>query len=1285
MKNFLKKSILPVFIGFLFLSTIVAFFLMIVVYHKPILRSVGIYINDDCHFSSLSKIKCSYIDISDRKSFFFDIRDLSLKIRYKNIFSGEKAFFLNVDFVNGRVIPKKEQKKKKQKVSLSPLFYGLGISSLKVNTFNLVVEKENPVVIKDASLSTENNKIRILKPFSVLIGKEKIFIEKIEGNYTKSFLNIKEFLIKAFNGKIDGKLAVNKDADLFLDGNLTLSEYTKNVSVKNINAKFLINGNINESLKGKATYTIKKIFNKNFSLSDITGKLSLDIKEYIKGKNNLFLKEFSAKNVKISDSNLKTDFSLKNDFFSKNVLTVKTIDIAGKKLNYVSSIFNAEKKGNFLLKGKAFYKDITGNYILSIGKKAFLKVSLPEYSANKILYAFGIKNKILENLSLKLSADYFLDLKSLKGSGLVKLSDIDIFGISFSKGKVDFKQDIKKNVISLNAFVEKKNSFIKGKGFVKGKNLNIDLSYKNVDISNLIFTKNIGLAGIFSGKGKVSGSIPEVKVSLEGNAPVFRYKNLSLTNFSYAFLYKEKHITVYAKNPLENLSVKTDINLSPFYFSLNADAKKADLKPFYPFLNSMLPDLFSQIRPENATGKFSVYVDKNDFKLDMNIKKSKIFVIPAQDYIYASLKGKISKKEKDLSVSFFKKKFSYQKNIVFDSLKGLFTLKNNAGNVSLEVKGLNKVDFFHSFSALNFNIKTKTIDGDIFTTVRFKDYKTTLNANLTGTFDRFSGVMFTEVYLKDKKFTENFLNYNLKKDNKGFVLDFHTTNLDFFINSSLEFIAKNPKGKVFIRKEINGFLTFDTLIAYQNRLTLFKTSPVKVSFNKESISTKNIDFEGLITGKIYKFSFDIPKSYLYLKSDGKIDKLLLSELIMFGTVDGFLKYSFIFDGSVANPQKNVYLHAFSKNLKLRSSYLRGFITFNNFDVLVKKGKADINIEGKTSSLVSGESKISVKGRVDISTLKNKITLYTHLLPVRYPTIFEGSVNTDVKVYSRKNKVQKQYVEGDISVSGRVRLDPDIQKQFSKSSATAGKKQESNLENIVLNLNAKTFSPVYIYGKWGSAYGEGVLTVKGTAKKPVVNGYINIVYGKINYMKNKYNIDYAKIKIIDNQPYISARLSTVVANTFIYININGNLKNPNLSFTSIPPKSKNEILSILLFKDTPGALESIPLFTAIGKIIYAFLPFGTEEDRGLFNTGFNVTIIPSYNPLYGITASLYARKNFTRRFYIAFSRPIREVEGINIFGWYEFGLNITEQTSLQFRWYENQDEEVHIMFSLPFDF
>ncbi len=1284
MKNFLKKSILPAVISILFLATILAFLMMLITYHKPLLKSVGIYINDDCHFSSFNRLSCSYINVSNRKNFFFKIRDLSLYINYKNLFSKGKVFHLYADFIDGRISPEEKKKEKKKYISFQPLFYILRLSSIHINSFSLLIEKKNPVFIKNASLSTKENKITILRPFYINLGNERIYVKDIKGKYTDTYLDITPFEIEAGGFFVNGGLQLDRYANLSLNGKILAKRYKKTVSIKNIEGEFSLNGNINTLLKGKASYKIGNIYGKNFHLNALKGNLTISIADGIYGKNLLYIKDFSARDIYAANMNLVSNFSFKDLFQSKNALTVENMKISKTVLKNLSSEFDIKKDSSFLIDGKVFYRDIFVKYFLSLGEKSILDLDVPEYNIKKVLSVFNIKNRYLSDLSFLFKGKYTLDLKKLTGKGKIFLRDINLFGVSFKSGEVDVRQNIKKNTAHFQADLKGEGT-LKGKGYIKGKYIDTDILYKGIDISDLSFTKKIGLGGNFSGKGKIYGNIPDIQVSLEGTASSFKYKNLLLKDYEYTFLFKDKKINILAKNSDKNLLVNTDITFYPFSFNLSAEAKNADLQPFYPFLKDMLPNLFSNIKPLKATGKFSVLVKKNDFFLSMDIKKGKVLLIPAGDYVNANLKGKISKKDINMKVYFYKNSFSYQKDVIFDSIKGLFVLKNKTGNLNIEAKGLNKVDFFHLFGALTLKMDKKSINGDIFSTFKLKDYKTVLNANITGSFDAFSGVMFTEIYLKGKKFTENFLNYSLKRKKNIFLLDFYSTNLDFFVNDTLEFIAKKPVGQIKIGKDIKGFLSFKTLLAYQNKLTLFKTNPVKLTFDKTTLHSGNISFSGLLSGNIKKITFSFPEKYLYLKASGNIDKQLLSELIMFGTVDGSLKYTLMFDGSVSkNPEKHLFLHAFSKNLKLRSSYLRGIIKFDTFDIFVKEGKANILGTGKTSSLVSGESKVNISGNINLTSLKNNLSINTKLLPVRYPSIFEGSTSADIKTYSKREKVLKQFIEGDISVSGRLRLDPDIQKQFSKA-PSQGEKEEKNLENIILNLSIKTFSPVYIYGKWGSAYGESILTVKGTAKKPIVNGFINIVYGKINYMKNKYNIDYAKIKIIENQPYISARLSTVVANTFIYININGNLKNPNLSFTSIPPKSKNEILSILLFKDSPGALESIPLFTAIGKIIYAFLPFGTEEDKGLFNTGFNVTIVPSYNPLYGITASLYARKNLSRRFYIAFSRPIREVEGINIFGWYEIGVNITEQTSLQFRWYENQDEEVHIMFSLPFDF
>ncbi len=1281
MKNIFKKLFFPVLIALLFFSTVVAFFSTIIIYHKTILRSVGVYIQDDCHFEGISAIECSFIDISDRNSFFFHIKNLNLRISPEKIFSKE-FIKLSLDYIDGKIIPKKEKKKKSKKVSLKPVFFFLNNSSINIKKVNIHIHQKKPIFIENLSLFTENKKISILKPFSVYIDKEKITISDINGYYDTSKLTIKKFLLKSVYGSLKGSVSLDIYGDFSGRFDINSKKIQKVITAENINGSFFIKGDINEGFLLKGRYQITSIQKNDIFLREIEGKTEVLFRNFPKGKNSLYVTSLKGKNFSVRGIKLDTDWIFKQFFRSKNILTIKNLGIAHRRFKYISSVFSVERDKFLNVKGKAFYRKLKVEYTALLNNKPELTVKFPDYPLREILKDLDVQNKLVEQINLFIGGKYSLDLKTLKGKGEFSLSKIDIFGLSFDKGSIKVRNDIKKQWLSLNGVLEDKSRFFKISGNIEKKYLKANVRFSDIDISNLYFTKSYGIKGIFSGEGEIKGNIPDISVSLKGNIPSFQYKKLILSNIDYSFFYKNKNVIFDTVIPDINISAHTQVSLKPFSLTVEGRASNGNLKPFYPFLVSTFPDAFKQVKPEKATGQFKLVYKKDFYQIDIDIKKSKIFLIPAKDFMYTSIKGNIKKRKIDIKVSFYKNKFRYRNKAVFDNIKGLFILKNSIGNLNIEVSGLDKADKFHLFSALVFDLRKKSLDGDVFTNLKLKEYRLTLNTNLTGNFESFKGTVFTEIYLKDKKFTENFLNYTFKKDKKGFLISFKSKNFDIFINDTFETFIKNPNGYIKVGENLTGKVKADYVVTYQSGLTLFKTTPINITITDKFVRVAKLDFEGLVSGKISSILYSFSNNFLSLTSEGKLDKQLLSEIIQFGTVNGWLNYSLSYKGDLENPLQKLYLKLFSENLSLRSSYLRGFLRFNKVFAVLKRGKASIDIEGKTSSVLSGESRIKFLGEYNLKNSENLISLKAKLLPVRYIGIFEGSLNSDIKSFSKE---KKQYIKGDISLSGRLRADPDMKEKFKGSSSGEEKGSSTNLEKIVFDLKVKTFSPIYIYGKWGNAYGEGQLTIEGTAKKPVVNGYINIVYGKINYMKNRYNIDYAKIKIINNKPYISARISTVVANTFIYVNINGSLENPNLSFTSIPPKPKNEILSILLFKDAPGALENIPLFTAIGKIIYAFLPFGTEEDRGLFNTGFNVTILPSYNPLYGITASIYARKNITRRFYIAFSRPVKEVEGINIFGWYEIGLNITEDTSIKVRWYENNDEEVHIMFSLPFDF
>ena len=1287
MRKFLVKSILSLLFAALFISVIFSFFYVVIENRSVILKSAGIYLKDDCQLKGFSGFSCSFVSISNRKDFFLNLKNVNVKLLYRNILRNKPVFDVHVERVDSFLYGKeKKEKKTKKTFSLKGVFYYLRYFNTQIDSINFDLIKKGITAfrIKDFSLYQKEGKLKTLKKAFIDIGKNHFVLKNISGNYDDSSVYIKSVELSGMNSFINGSLNFDIKNNLTLNGKGSLEKLSLgNLFINKANFSFFSNGNLNEKISGKVFFYTKKV-KTVFDITNIKGKITFQYKDFLScvlttNVESVLSKVFSVKNILFVSY-----FSYKENFNSKNTIVFKKLSYLNKKLENVVSAFDFSFKGFPYLKGKVFYKKIRISYLLD--KKRVLKLSFPEYTFSEISPLIPAREGSLKYISGKLKGEYSVDIKRKRGTGIFRFRELNIYGLFYKTGLVKVVSVFPEKKSSFDFLFEKKSSFVKGKGSIKEKKLNAEFSFKNLDIKNLVFTSKHGIAGLISGNGYINGTIPDIKISLKGSVDKFSYKKLVLRDLGYTAFYGKNKLTLQVKN--SNESLKTDINVSlkPFILNVKTYANNTDLKPFYPFLLESVPSAFKNIKPLSLTGSFDFSMKKNNWELLLDVKKGKVFIVPIGDFIYTSAVGKIKNKKPDLKVSFYKKHLKF-KNLVINSLNGLFKLVDKKGNLDVELKGLNKAKIFHIFSAVSIDLKKSYINGDVFSTIGVKDYKTVFNTNITGNFKNIKGIFYTELFFKGKKFAENFAKYQFKIKKDKYTLDFTSDTLDFFFNSKFEFIVENPEGKFVIdKKGLNGKITVKTVKTYQNRLLIFETVPVSIYFKNNSIFTKNLSFKGMVSGKIYSLIYNIPEESLILKSDGSINKQILSEFIQFGTFEGSLKYSVNYRGKILSFINKVKLSLFSKDLKLRSSYLRGIMHFDRFSLSVQKGTASIDVNGKVSSVLSGDNYLKVNGTYNLRTSENRINLSGNIIPIRYPGIFEGNITPKIVAYTQNKKGEvKQFLEGKILVSGRLKLEKDIQNQFSKGGGESKKEENTKIKETVLNIKGKTFSPIYVYGSWGNAYMEGDVDITGTLGKPSINGYINVVYGKINYLKNRYNIDFAKLKIIENEMYISARLSTVVANTFIYINVNGNIKNPKLTFTSIPPKSQNEILSILLLKDTPATLENIPLFSVVGKLFYMFLPFGTEEDEGLFNTGFTVMINPSYNPLYGITASIYARKNLTKRFYIAFSRPIKEVEGINIFGWYEIGINITEKTSLQLKWFENQDKEIQLMFSLPFDF
>ena len=438
-------------------------------------------------------------------------------------------------------------------------------------------------------------------------------------------------------------------------------------------------------------------------------------------------------------------------------------------------------------------------------------------------------------------------------------------------------------------------------------------------------------------------------------------------------------------------------------------------------------------------------------------------------------------------------------------------------------------------------------------------------------------------------------------------------------------------------------------------------------------SVENLKYNGIFSGILHNLKYDYKTKHLSFLTNGIINKTIIPEIIQVISLDGELNYNISFDDSIYNLFKSIEINIDSKNLKLYTPYIEGFVDFKKAYLNYRK-KFVIDLDGITKSTLYGENYVTLKGSANTRPLNFEFKFDTEMLPVRYNNLFVGNLNAKLEA---KGTDKESLLKGDIYVTGRSNI-----KMSDLTQKEEKKKLPEFFEKVKLNINLSSFSPIYIYGDWGKVYAEAKFKITGTLYKPVLNGYINVLYGKIFILKNRYNVDFINVKILNNIPYVNARLSTSIVNTFIFVVANGPIDDLRVDYYSIPPMPKDQILATLLLKETPTTLSELPLFSAIGKFVKLFLP-SSEEEGGLFNTGFQVSILPKYTPVQGIVASIYAQKSLTRRLYIALSRALGPIQ--EFVGWYELGYRITERTSIVFKKYETNLNEIEIMFGFPFDF
>ncbi len=1312
------------FIGEVFLSSFLVFLialsvsLTIIIFinnHQAILKQFGVYIKDDCKFHS-DKIECSFIEITDKKSYNIKIDNLLANINWNSLYNGEtKLLNLKIKHINGNYRILKTQKKSKA-IPISPYFLTY-YTDIDVDNIDFKISKEQKnFLIKNLSVYTKKNILKIKKPFEI----SALNIKQLKKIQFPENINLKikqletviypeNFYIKKLNLNTLG-INLNLLGSLYYDltFNIFGSADTKKFKLLNNNfheiaVKFRLESPKFKVINGKIRYTSKKVQSEDFQLTGIKGKFYFRFENNLYGKNEIEIKKAESFNIYADfiKSNSTFDYNFSKKWLkTKNEISTGLIKFLDYQLKNVYTDFSLKKEEKIKLNGSLKTEIISGKFSYINTKESKFKFISEPLKIEKII-AFAkdgffeekdIKNKILESIkgNVILSLDYFIKEKIIDISS--KLKKVEAFGLPFEKGQLEGSIDIKNKTADYTLNLTEKDSKILWKGFLQKDYLESSFNAKKVSLDSLMFTKVAKFGGIYSGKGRVFGKLKDLKVEGEGTAHVLTYQNIKITDIPFFLKYENFKMQITGGKKEENLSAFVEVDFKPFNLFIDIYGNNTKLSYVQPYLKNILPVVFEKITLKRATGEVKINVKKGYWGINLDIEKGTVFLEPVQQNVFGNAKGIISKDKKKLKVNFYKKEFTVL-NQTFSDFNGEYLMEDEYGYLNFDLNGYKYFDSFNIKFDLFIYFDKKRISGIVtnFASIEDLNLKSEIYSYIEGNFKKVGGVVIPKIKYGKKQAVKTDIFYTADILENGVDVFIHSEKSEIHLKKEITKIL--PINSVLILDNLNinakyrkdtplyimntidkvSLVNEDFTLTKKGNLPLIYFKNFKSELKNNTFSVERFKYSGALVGFLETFNFNLKTKNLNLFSKGKVNKEILPQLVQLFTLTGDISYQFYFNDNINKFKKALVVYVISNDLKLWTPFTKGIINFEKFSILYKN-KLKVNIFGKSQSPLFGESSVEMKGTATLEPLNYDLTFKTNMLTVKYENLFVGNINSNLNL---KNINSDFLLKGKIDLSGRSNLDPSLFKERKE------KETPKFFEKFKLDITASTYSPLYIYGDWGKAYTEGELHITGDLAKPIINGEFNIVYGKIYVLKNEYNVDYMNIRIINNSPYINARLSTSIAQTFIFINVTGPIDDLRFDYSSTPPMTKEQILATLLLKETPATISELSFFSAIGKFIRAITPFTGEEEGGLFNTGFEISIFPRYSPVEGIVPAIYARKSLTRKIYLALSRALGPIQEFT--GWYEAGYKITEKASIALKKYETDITEVEIVFSLPFDF
>ncbi|MBY8827603.1 translocation/assembly module TamB domain-containing protein [Hephaestia mangrovi] len=141
----------------------------------------------------------------------------------------------------------------------------------------------------------------------------------------------------------------------------------------------------------------------------------------------------------------------------------------------------------------------------------------------------------------------------------------------------------------------------------------------------------------------------------------------------------------------------------------------------------------------------------------------------------------------------------------------------------------------------------------------------------------------------------------------------------------------------------------------------------------------------------------------------------------------------------------------------------------------------------------------------------------------------------------------------------------------------------------LNIRIHADNELFVSGMGLDSEWKADLRVRGTTAAPRVTGEADVVRGTYSFAGKRFDIDHGIVHFEGGaltDPTLDISASTSVNDIDAVINITGTAQKPQIEFTSTPALPQDEVLSRLLFGDSPenlSAIQAIQLAAALNSL------------------------------------------------------------------------------------------------------